>query len=161
MITAIQTTYNGTMFRSRLEARWAIFFDSIGLKWIYEMEGYELSNGQRYLPDFYFPELLCFGEVKPEGDIPKNEMSKIVELGKVYMIILLHGLPNSGGYKLFSPDPKDYEVYVGFHTDKMLDNLTGKIEHYWRFWWTFKDSNDMDNVYDRQVEIANKYQFTY
>lgn len=161
MIKTIPTTYNGTTFRSRLEARWAVFFDQIGLKWIFEMEGYELSNGQKYLPDFYFPELLCFGEVKPEGNIPEHEMSKIKELGKINMIILLQGMPNHGGYKLFSPDPKDYDVYVGFHIDKMLDNATGKIEYYWRFWWTFKDSNDMDWAFNNEVEIATKYQFKY
>ena len=32
-IKAIETKYNGFRFRSRLEARWAIFFDSIGLKY--------------------------------------------------------------------------------------------------------------------------------
>ena len=51
-IKAIETKYNGFRFRSRLEARWAIFFDSIGLKYEYEIEGFEM-NGIRYLPDFY------------------------------------------------------------------------------------------------------------
>lgn len=27
--TAIQTEYNGYLFRSRLEARWAVFFDAL------------------------------------------------------------------------------------------------------------------------------------
>lgn len=53
-IKAIETKYNGFNFRSRLEARWAIFFDMIGLKYEYEVEGYEM-NGVRYLPDFYIP----------------------------------------------------------------------------------------------------------
>ncbi len=68
-IKPIQTRYNGRFYRSRLEARWATFFDSIGIKFEYELEGYELSNGQRYLPDFYLPTfdggLWC--EVKPLG----------------------------------------------------------------------------------------------
>lgn len=50
-IKAIETKYNGFRFRSRLEARWAIFFDSIGLKYEYEIEGFEM-NGIRYLPVF-------------------------------------------------------------------------------------------------------------
>ena len=53
-IKPIETKYNGFRFRSRLEARWAIFFDMIGLKYEYEVEGFEM-NGLRYLPDFYIP----------------------------------------------------------------------------------------------------------
>ena len=32
----IETTYNGVRLRSRLEARWAVFFDALGVKWLYE-----------------------------------------------------------------------------------------------------------------------------
>jgi hypothetical protein len=51
-IKAIDTRYAGHLFRSRLEARWAVFFDQIGLRWEYEPEGYVISDGTRYLPDF-------------------------------------------------------------------------------------------------------------
>lgn len=54
-IKAIETVYKGYRFRSRLEARWAVFFDALGLEWEYEKEGYELPDGTRYLPDFWFP----------------------------------------------------------------------------------------------------------
>ena len=49
---AIETVYKGYRFRSRLEARWALFFDEMGYEWEYELEGYQLSNGEWYLPDF-------------------------------------------------------------------------------------------------------------
>lgn len=49
---AIETRYKGYRFRSRLDARWAVFFDALGLKWEYEPEGFELGGGLRYLPDF-------------------------------------------------------------------------------------------------------------
>lgn len=49
---AIQTEYKGHRFRSRLEARWAVFFDACGISWEYESEGYDLGNGLYYLPDF-------------------------------------------------------------------------------------------------------------
>ena len=61
---AIETVYNGYRFRSRLEARWAVFFDALEVEYEYEPEGYELSNGQRYLPDFFLPELKIYVEVK-------------------------------------------------------------------------------------------------
>lgn len=51
-IKPIETKYKGYRFRSRLEARWAVFFDAIGAKWEYEPEGYLLKDGTMYLPDF-------------------------------------------------------------------------------------------------------------
>ena len=51
-LKAIQTEYKGYKFRSRLEARWAVFLDALGVKWEYEPEGYDLENGSAYLPDF-------------------------------------------------------------------------------------------------------------
>ena len=51
-ITAIPTEYKGYRFRSRLEARWAVFFDACRVNWEYEPEGFALPNGQQYLPDF-------------------------------------------------------------------------------------------------------------
>jgi hypothetical protein len=51
-IKAIETRYKGYRFRSRLEARWAVFFDACEYKWEYEPEGYVLPCGTHYLPDF-------------------------------------------------------------------------------------------------------------
>lgn len=48
------THYNGYRFRSRLEARWAVFFDTFGVPYQYEKEGYVL-DGISYLPDFWLP----------------------------------------------------------------------------------------------------------
>lgn len=74
-IKAIETQYNGLRFRSRLEARWAVFFDKLGIKYQYEPEGFELTNGVRYLPDFYLPESDSFFEVK--GIMTDKDMGKI------------------------------------------------------------------------------------
>ena len=61
---AIETIYRGYKFRSRLEARWAVFFDAIGIKWEYELEGFVI-DGVKYLPDFYLPILKAWIEIKP------------------------------------------------------------------------------------------------
>lgn len=77
-IKAIETHYNGHRFRSRLEARWAVFFDAVGITYEYEPEGY-VNNGQSYLPDFYLPYATnygCFVEVKP------NDPSRLPEIAK-------------------------------------------------------------------------------
>lgn len=66
MIKAIDTYYNGNYFRSRLEARWAVFFEEMGLMYQYEPEGFVIDEGCCYLPDFYLPQLDCYVEVKPE-----------------------------------------------------------------------------------------------
>jgi hypothetical protein len=74
---AISTMYKGYNFRSRLEARWAVYFDSIGLMWDYESEGYELENGSWYLPDFYIPE---FGWIEIKHGKPSVEEIKKAKL---------------------------------------------------------------------------------
>lgn len=51
-IKAIETTYAGVTFRSRLEARWAVFFDTAKITWEYEPERVALPGGGTYLPDF-------------------------------------------------------------------------------------------------------------
>lgn len=61
---AIETHYNGYRFRSRLEARWAVFLDELGLEYQYEPEGFELPSG-RYLPDFFIPAWEAWLEIKP------------------------------------------------------------------------------------------------
>lgn len=76
-IQVIQTEYNCFKFRSRLEARWAIFFDSLGIKYEYETEGYELSGGVKYLPDFYLPEFDKFVEVKGMNEHIRDDLDKL------------------------------------------------------------------------------------
>lgn len=63
-IKAIETEYNGYRFRSRLEARWAVFFDAMGIRYEYEPEGFELPSGM-YLPDFFLQEFGVYVEIKP------------------------------------------------------------------------------------------------
>ena len=40
----IETHYNGYRFRSRLEARWAVFFDALGWTYQYEPQGFLLPD---------------------------------------------------------------------------------------------------------------------
>lgn len=52
-IQAIPTTYDGYTFRSKTEAKWALFFNKIGLPYTHELDGYQISKYRGYLPDFY------------------------------------------------------------------------------------------------------------
>lgn len=67
-IDALETEYNGIHYRSRTEARWAIFFEGIGVDFEYEKEYLTLSNKEIYLPDFYLPQFKAYLEVKPNSD---------------------------------------------------------------------------------------------
>lgn len=64
---AIETVYRGYRFRSRLEARWAVFYDHLGVVWEYEKEGYDLGDVGWYLPDFWLPAQRVWIEIKPEA----------------------------------------------------------------------------------------------
>lgn len=64
------TTYAGVTFRSRLEARWAVFLDAHFLvnDWLYEPRTYRLNNGWEYTPDFLYTlgDWKIYLEIKPE-----------------------------------------------------------------------------------------------
>jgi hypothetical protein len=129
MIKAIETKYNGYKFRSRLEARWAVFFDALKIPYEYEYEGFDLDDGCWYLPDFYLPEWKAWIEIKPilpirffkdkilhlgEEDGTPNELYKILKLrydfdkegrkdDKFYIFCGVPGVPelkfNKSGWK--------------------------------------------------------------
>lgn len=64
---SIRTRYNGTLYRSKLEADWAITFDALGVLHQYEKEGRYFGR-QFYLPDFFLPRSRQFVEVKAVFD---------------------------------------------------------------------------------------------
>lgn len=73
-VPGIPTRYAGVLFRSRLEARWAVFFDRHGWAW-----DYEPMDLRGWLPDF---RLTITGhdyliEVKPVTSPPVWVMEKI------------------------------------------------------------------------------------
>jgi len=85
---AIETVYNNYRFRSRLEARHAVFFDTLGIKWEYEKEGYDLY-GTHYLPDFWLPGQDCFVEIKGQeptrAELDKANLLALASGKKVYI----------------------------------------------------------------------------
>jgi hypothetical protein len=74
MLKPIDTVYDGYRFRSRLEARWAVFFKTLGIKYEYEKEGFDL-DGQWYLPDFWLPKQQCWVEIK--GEEPTDRENEV------------------------------------------------------------------------------------
>lgn len=127
---AIQTEYKGYLFRSRLEARWAVFFDAMGIEWEYEPEGIVLSDGTNYLPDFYLPHFHCYFEVKRRSikGTPEEEraISKISngEYTDSWAGMICFGDPMDDDLYIFCQEMDDggggsYEnpVTIGFHPE--------------------------------------------
>lgn len=101
-IKPIETVYKGYRFRSRLEARWACFFDALGIEWRYEHQDYMLESGVRYLPDFWLPVQRRWIEIK--GQVPsKEELEKARLLYRYtgYPVCVFHDLPGSHGGTFF------------------------------------------------------------
>ena len=97
---AIETRYRGYRFRSRLEARWAVYFDAIGLEWQYEIEGFVLENGDYYLPDFYLPQVAMWAEAKPVSFSKCEELKlDLLSKGSGKACIELVGVPDVKLYR--------------------------------------------------------------
>ena len=107
-LTPIETVYKGYKFRSRLEARWAVFFEELGLDWSYEVEGFNLPSGARYLPDFFIKNHdNCYDywyEIKPKGAKPCQRLrSSQIHYAKTHLIVcstLLHLVTDSALFNL-------------------------------------------------------------
>lgn len=83
MIQPIETRYAGRRFRSRLEARYAVFFDSLGVSWEYEPEGFLVGDGKRaYLPDFKIRTLQGEWWVEVKGERGKLDPDLLAEFAK-------------------------------------------------------------------------------
>ncbi len=102
---AIETQFKGYRFRSRLEARWAVFFDALGIQWEYEKEGYDLQGCGRYLPDFWLTTVNMWAEVKPQefSEAEKDKCKRLaIETG--YPCLMLAGAPEVKRYWAMEPD---------------------------------------------------------
>lgn len=115
-LTAIETIYNGYRFRSRTEARWAVFFDAAGIKYEYEKEGFDI-DGRPYLPDFWLPELDAWFEVK--GSQPTEE--------EIWLCERLH---EKSGKRVFLAYGEPYSD--GFAVDDMIKNTSYRML-YWPY----------------------------
>lgn len=86
MLRPIDTEYGGRLYRSRLEARWAVFFDAAWIRFDYEPEGFMLPSGP-YLPDFFLrlfdpvhPGSGYWVEIKPRGLASDRAHTRLSEL---------------------------------------------------------------------------------
>jgi hypothetical protein len=160
-IKAIETEYKGYRFRSRLEARWAVFFDALGIKWEYEKEGYELPCGW-YLPDFYLPVHDAYIEIKPTSgfhySVKCHELSRFLNA----MVLQVSGNPYAGEYRI----SWYYDTPIGDHSGcTPYVFAVGKVSM--ELWvvadgeseFCLKDFTGKDKFYDERysAELAEAY----
>lgn len=74
----LEASYSGRIFRSRLEARWAILMDLLDINWDYEPSHYQVGPELYYLPDFYLPDHRLWLEVKGPAFMDAGSMAKII-----------------------------------------------------------------------------------
>lgn len=100
-IRPIPTTYRGHRFRSRLEARYAVFFERAGIQALYEHQGFMIGD-RSYLPDFYLPALGWWIEVKgTESELDYELMRVAPEYlpdGALLILGPLPGAPEGGNW---------------------------------------------------------------
>lgn len=96
----IKTEYNGIVFRSKTEAKFAKYFDDNNIRYEYEnyIFKYKQNDGleHNYRPDFYLPEYDIFIEVKSKiimTDLVKAKLESVKLSGKRIIIADLNLLP--------------------------------------------------------------------
>jgi hypothetical protein len=101
LYAGVDTKYKGVQMKSRLEARWAVFFDALGVSWQYEPELFTLPSG-RYLPDFrlQWPSgHALWAEVKPTLDVlTARDKARYRDFCDCRVLLLLDGLPAPRSY---------------------------------------------------------------
>lgn len=126
---ALDTHYRGHLFRSRLEAKWAVCFDLLEIGWEYEKQGYALPNGEAYLPDFFLPSITCprytgtWIEIKPTTPTqPELKKMELLCSGSTNMGEILAGSNvNLDELTVYSFDPT---------SDKVWHSRKGRTEAY-------------------------------
>lgn len=162
-ITVISTKYKGYNFRSRLEARWAVYFDSLGIRWEYEKEGFHLTNkfnSYNYLPDFWFPDLKMWAEVKAEIFSDEEfEKARLLAIETKFDVLMLIGIPERKYYGAINSYGDAWQFYA-------LSNYHDYPSNEYRFYFANPEELDIRfdprfNDIDEHVNRAKSARFEY
>ena len=155
-IKPIETEYGGYKFRSRLEARWAVFFDTAKIKYEYEPEGFELDDGTKYLPDFYLPEYDWYVEVKPPRKNAAEELKRATRFigDKMKALLILGNIPPKKQIDLWHYRVGYYDVIDRELTfARVCAHANTEEQRLYFSNWLFVDNADR-----KCIEIALKWQ---
>lgn len=167
-IKAIPTKYLGTTYRSRLEAKWAVFFHALEIAFDYEAQSLKLEDGTPYMPDLYFPQIRYFAEIKP-CDFTEDERRKCLEVvkGTGRPIILLVRQPGFCTYEVvkrtdIADDPRP--VLESFDCLLDIDAHGRRLYRDQRRFFCdtqgqWKDRRDFTQRYQEAVDLARDARF--
>jgi hypothetical protein len=151
-IRALETHYNGFRFRSRLEARWAVWLDTLGIGYRYEHQGFNL-DGLNYLPDFWIP--FAEPEPSPQGVPPtaghylevkpdvladdEERLLRLLAIGSRHTVLAFAGDPWPGEFAVYEfrrLHDDSAELKVWLPGDCFCCRGTGLSDSMPRFrWW--------------------------
>lgn len=136
LLKSIPCEYNGILMRSFLEKRIAEKLDECFVRWWYEPQGFKMSDGTCYCPDFYLPDLKMWIEgkgVMTEKDKHKcNCFVRENEKKEPLMIVSFDGeIEIMGAYlswcreieNIFIP-PIEYKFYKDFRDTGFTGGLS-------------------------------------
>lgn len=121
----IETRYKGYRFRSRLEARWALVYDTLGVPWQYEPQGFELSRNVFYLPDFWLPDQRCYVEIKATRPTEEEQLKARLLAERTGHPVIIH----FGQVPYPNPSDIDSDGDSGHRFDPF-----GNVRDF--FWWS-------------------------
>lgn len=152
---AIQTIYAGDCFKSRLEARWAMFFRCLGIEYIYEKESFGLLSGW-YVPDFWLCKERIWIEVKPRFSDRLDTM-RYVELARSTgnPLVCLMGKPEKGKYDVlvFTPSGRG-QLDRGILAESVRRE-GGLVLVKGGYGWEFCNNSRIYRLPSNQVDAAN------
>jgi hypothetical protein len=98
---SVATRYSGTTFRSRLEARYAVFFDAAGIDWQYEPapplvipRSRRRGDSFLYLADFHLPTRNSYCDVK--GFLYQDGLARLLAVTRALRSLTVLGhLPSA------------------------------------------------------------------
>lgn len=142
-VKAIPTDYSGIRFRSRLEARFALMFDRMGVRWKYEPTRLPLADGSEYIPDFWLPDSDAIVEVKGGHNERLAKLRDLDRTGQTVHVCLA-GADDDGPYIIWEPYGYCFKstFSVGCeHRHLMLANQTnGRVNG-----WNHGDCRPLDD----------------
>ena len=179
-IRPVETIYNGLRFRSRLETRWAMFFDQIGIEYEYEPEGFALTNGQRYLPDF---RVVCYGTrifdpnekpfdlwIEVKGRMTEEDAEKIKIFAREKPVLILSDIPQTMSEAFCYADEHPNSFGLQFLGLQMIDGDWYGIcpaAHYGKLYLLGADYYDEDrngkdiSLTEKAFQTARQARFEY
>lgn len=129
--SGIPTRYHNTRFRSRLEARWAAFFDLVGWRWTYEP-----FDADGWIPDFLItgerPFLVEVGPCVTEAEYRAKAAKPLRFTERPTLVLGAVARPAfASDYADLPPDPG----YAGLLVNEVPHVASGDVPAFRAFWF--------------------------